>query len=117
MDEVTKAFTDALVSWMPELFGALAIAVIGLLGWIPLRLAAAREAMATSAVRQALDMHGDHPLADQAAAHELNQVPPKHRPKDIKAAVQRALERERAIRVTERPPRPITPLSASELDP
>lgn len=101
LSQLLEAIGASLLKHVDAIVGALVVAAIA---WIKVLTdrAHAREVIADSAVRQALDAHGDEPAADQAAADELHRVPERYRPKDVRRAVSKAMERERARSV--RPP-------------
>jgi hypothetical protein len=110
MTDVLTAIKDAFLPLVPVLVGALVAAVVAWLGRLKL-LASVREAMADSAVRQATETHGSDPAAFQAAADELNRIPASMRPKDVPAAVERAVDRERLKRASMAPAEPSGPIS------
>ena len=89
MTAILDAVTTALLPLIPTLVGAL-VAAAG--AWLMrLRLLAnVRDEVTQSAVRQAIELHGDGIPAEQSAADELHRMPEKMRPRDVRHAVREA---------------------------
>jgi hypothetical protein len=90
MDRIVEALIAAALLVIPAL-GA------WLVSWL-------RAHTTASAVRQATDMAGGSPEAVQLAADELHRMPWLMRPANVPRAVERAVEKERAVRASKVPP-------------
>lgn len=109
MSPVTDAFTRALAEHVPGIVGAIATALLAVIAAaVPFVVGWLRSHTTQSAVRQAMDAHGDSAIADDAAKAELRRMPAVLRPRNVDKAVKHAVERERLASV---PPR--GPLSSS----
>lgn len=102
MNPVVQAAQDELIKYMPAIFASVFGAgglLMALIGW-------ARAHFTASAVRQAVEYHGDNLVAEQKAADELQRAPTVLRPKNITKAVAKAAEKQRDARASKAPPAP-----------
>jgi hypothetical protein len=95
MTAVLDAFQAEFIKAAPAIVAALVALIIAGFGWLQKRMALVRSEVAASAVRQAQELHGTGAAAFQAAADELHRMDAKVRPKDVPAAVERAVEKQR----------------------
>ncbi len=98
---IADAFKAELIAHMGEIVLALLAVLAAGSAWLVSWLRAHTTA---SAVRQAFDLAGGTPEAEQLAADELHRMPRLLRPGNVARAVQRAADRERGKRASVAPP-------------
>jgi hypothetical protein len=105
VNDILEAFKDEFIKAAPVIVAALVGVIVAGFAWLKQRMALVREVVTDSALRQAKEAHGSDPAAFQAAADELHRIPVSMRPKDVPAAVEKAMQR---ARESEMPP-PLEP--------
>lgn len=105
MNEIIDAYKAEVIKAAPVLVPALVGVIIAGFAWLKNRMSLVRTEITASAVRQAQQLFGDNATAFQAATDELHKVHPKLRPRDVTAAVERAVDKQRASMAP--PPRPV----------